>query len=428
MLAAALVLVRRPALVPTHCHKVSDIPLDSEDDHAAACTLGKDCSRCFFWKSYHGYQCKKSGLGKGAHAESAWKNRFTFYHAVSDRQVCWVSHRPAAWGGPWGLCCWACNTVYSGKLPTKMARGTATEVSVTALKRHQDSREHANAVKALGKNMAASPSHDADALVSSVSSADLLGKVPRLDRWIQAAGMVERGDSLCDLVRSSSLAAVASQLPAGETQGDDSRRVGKALLTCLVEPLRWRDLEAMRQATAASIAIDERDGVLLAFARMYLGKSRELYDTFLGLVRPSGTTPAHCREAIEALVRDACSPRFGKQGYTDRGNVVEDLEAFDNFRKAVVSAVADGGPTEQKGLYSCSPGKLDSTDTPALFEALDDICRDRAHRWRSVQKGVWRSLDADLREFLDRLVSGEHSLARMLQTSKKFQHVFKVGK
>jgi len=194
--------------------------------------------------------------------------------------------------------------------------------------------------------------------------------------------------------------------------------------------LHWRDLEAMRQATTASIAIDERDGVLLAFARMYFGKWSELYDTFLGLVRPSGTTPSHCREAVAALVRETCSLRVGKQGHQDRGNFVEDQAALDNFRAAVVSAVADGGPTEQKGLYFCAPGKEDicpSTDAP-LFESLDDISRDRAHRWRSVQKGVWKSLDTPLHEFLCALVSGEHSLARMLQTSKKFQHVFKVGK
>ena len=99
---------------------------------------------------------------------------------------------------------------------------------------------------------------------------------------------------------------------------------------------------------------------------------------------------------------------------------------MDNFRRAVVSSVADGGPTEQKALHFCAPGDLDSLGKPPFFEHLDDICRDRAHRWRSVQKGVWKSLGKDLREFLDTLVSGEQSLARMLQTSKKFQQFFKV--
>ena len=220
------------------------------------------------------------------------------------------------------------------------------------------------------------------------------------------------------------MAEVGKQLPAGGVQRDDSRRVGKALLICMVEPLRRQDVEAMRRVRTASIGIDERDGVLLAYARMFL-KSRELYDTFLGLVRPSGTGPSHMRDAIERLVREACSVRVGKQSHTDAGQFVFHQEAFDTFRHGLVSAVADGGPTEQKGLYNCSPGKVDY-EGDALFPGLTEISRDRAHRWRSVQRGVWRSLDDELRAFLDLLVTGEHSLASMLQTSKKFQYVFQV--
>ena len=406
-------------MLPTHCSKVSDIPLDSEEDHAAHCD-GKTCRRCFFWKAYHGF-ARRSGKTFVQHPSSAWKNRFTFLYVPQNRQVSWITIRQVSWGGPWALCCWACNTVYAGKHGSKMARGEASEVTVTALKRHEASHEHIAAVAALGKD--ATPATDNAVLVSAAST-DLFGKVPRLDRWIQAAGIVERCDSLADLSRSSSVAEVGKQLPAGGVQRDDSIRVAKALLTCLVEPLHWQDLEAMRQVRTASIGIDERDGVLLAYARMFL-KSRELYDTFLGLVRPSGTGPAHCRDAIERLVREACSVRVGKQGYTDAGHCVFHQEAFDNFRCAVVSAVADGGPTEQKALYESSPGKLDY-EGDTLFSALTEVSRDRAHRWRSVQKGVWRSLDADLRTFMDSLVTGEHSLARMLQTSKKFQIVFQV--
>ena len=295
------------------------------------------------------------------------------------------------------------------------------EVTCTAFDRHQRSEEHIAAVAALGKDP--TPATDDAALVNAASQ-DLVGKVPRLDRWIQAAGLVERCDSLADLSRSSGVAEVGKQLPAGGVQRDDSNRVGKALLICMAEPLRLQDVEAMRQVRTASIGIDERDGVLLAYARMFL-KSRELYDTFLGLVRPSGTGPLHCRDAIERLIREACSVRVGKQGYTDAGQFVFQQAAFDTFRHGLVSAVADGGPTEQKALYECSPGKLDYEDD-AIFLAMTEISRDRAHRWRSVQKGAWRSLDADLRAFMDSLVTGEHSLARMLQTSKKYQMVFQV--
>ena len=119
-------------------------------------------------------------------------------------------------------------------------------------------------------------------LVCLLASAgqDLVGKVPGLDPWIQAAGIVERCDSFADLSRSSEVAEVGKQLVASGVQRDDSKRVGKALLVCMAEPLRWQDLEAMRQVKTANIGIDKRDGVLLGYAHMYL-RSHELYDTFL---------------------------------------------------------------------------------------------------------------------------------------------------
>ena len=132
--------LRRPALVPTHCSAVSDIPLDSEEGHAARCEDEKNCKRCFFWKAYHGHACK-NGTATSAAPASAWKNRFTFPYG--GRRVCWVSVRQVSW---------ACNTVYSGKCGSKMSRGESTEVTATALMRHQQSQEHTAAVAALGKD------------------------------------------------------------------------------------------------------------------------------------------------------------------------------------------------------------------------------------------------------------------------------------
>ena len=120
----------------------------------------------------------------------------------------------------------------------------------------------------------------------------------------------------------------------GDTLNDESRRVSKVLFTCMVEPLRWRDFEVIWQVRAASMAIDERDGVLLMYAGRYL-ESREVYNTFL--VRPAGTTPEHIHEAIKAIVRQACTVRIGRQGHVDKGHA-----HVDKFRGAVVS-VADGG-------------------------------------------------------------------------------------
>ena len=88
------------------------------------------------------------------------------------------------------------------------------------------------------------------------------------------------------------------------------------------------------------------------------------------------------------------------------------------FRQAVRTALADGGPTEQRGLFETSA----SAPRPAnrvnpFFPNLSEIDRDTPHWWRSVQKGLWKSLEEDLLSFLQELVTGAGSLARMLNTS-----------
>ena len=67
-------------------------------------------------------------------------------------------------------------------------------------------------------------------------------------------------------------------------------------------------------------------------------------------------------------------------------------DAVETFKKVVRSAVADGGPTEQRALFECSP----ALSKNPLFPNLVDIHRDRAHEWRSIQKGVWKGIDTEL--------------------------------
>ena len=55
---------------------------------------------------------------------------------------------------------------------------------------------------------------------------------------------------------------------------------------------------------------------------------------------------------------------------------------------------------------------------------MSEIARDTPHKWRSIQKGMWKALDDDLRQFLGELVSSEGSLSRMLNDSKKYQKIF----
>jgi len=81
--------------------------------------------------------------------------------------------------------------------------------------------------------------------------------------------------------------------------------------------------------------------------------------------------------------------------------------------------------SEQKGLVLLSPSNTEYGATePALFPNLVLISRDRAHRYRSVQKGVWSQVSRTLNETLEDLVSGPRSLARMLETSRKYRQCF----
>ena len=87
--------------------------------------------------------------------------------------------------------------------------------------------------------------------------------------------------------------------------------------------------------------------------------------------------------------------------------------------------MADGGPTEQRALFETSK----SAPTPGnaanpFFGNLSEIARDTPHKWRSIQKGIWKALEDDLRQFLGELVSSDGSLSRMLNESKKYQKIF----
>ena len=313
-----------------------------------------------------------------------------------------------------------------------MARVEAHEVSATAAHRHQGSAEHQRAVKVLGKQYGDDVPLEAlcgEETVSAIAAAEVReNQVPRLDRRLQVAGLVERYDSFKDMARAVSVAEVGSQLHTGMSQGDYSRRCCVQMLTALAEPLRWRDMEALRGATAASVGFDERDGVQLVYARIYIGKTQELYDCLLGLTRPDGQLPEECLQALTNIVRKACSVRVGKQEVAGvAAPRVFDEDAFRNFSRSVRTAVADGGPTEQKALHFSSPaGRALGRTGDLLFPRLAEIMRDKAHKLRSIQKGAWKGLDDDLRVFLGSLITGEGSLARMLQTSKKYQFIFKV--
>lgn len=94
----------------------------------------------------------------------------------------------------------------------------------------------------------------------------------------------------------------------------------------------------------------------------------------------------------------------------------EEEELFIRLCGSFTSAVSDGGHAEMKGLFLAQK---------RLLKNLKDITRDRPHRWRSVMKGFWSSVDKPFREMLAALVTGDHSLAKMMGTSKRYKECFK---
>ena len=80
--------------------------------------------------------------------------------------------------------------------------------------------------------------------------------------------------------------------------------------------------------------------------------------------------------------------------------------------------MADGCLTEQRALYVLSPlvGTLAGVpNKEPLLPSADLITRDRSHRLRSVDRQFWRKLPTDFQVFLDSLLTGNRSLATLLQ-------------
>lgn len=102
-----------------------------------------------------------------------------------------------------------------------------------------------------------------------------------------------------------------------------------------------------------------------------------------------------------------------------------DEGGYQAFLASVRTAVADGGPTEQRALFDCSPlGEKLAAESPLLFQNLSLIDRDRPHRYRSVLRGAWESVERPIQDFLSELVTGEKSLAKLLEHSSKFGRLF----
>jgi len=166
--------------------------------------------------------------------------------------------------------------------------------------------------------------------------------VPRLDRFVAAATMLANGDSFASFTALVRAHELTSALPES---GDNGRALARKLVYALAEPLRKSNLDVLSTTIKASVALDERDQVLLVTARCLTPTG--LWDILLGLDRDFGFGGEAVAAAVRKVLRRACTRRIGRRESMDSDESPSDMfdqAVFDHFRQNVVGAVADGGP------------------------------------------------------------------------------------
>ncbi|MCP4241422.1 MAG: hypothetical protein GY772_12755, partial [bacterium] len=275
----------------------------------------------------------------------------------------------------------------------------------------------------------AKPPNTAQAFGEMTGASNL---VPRLDTFVTALAGVATYNSFSSAGATKRASQVGAALSG---DGDASTRVLRQCTLCLAEPLHLRNQDMLRHSRRIAIAFDERQGVVLVFARILadIGGRPFVHECLLGLARDFGTGTENVCEALKEVFRRACAVRRGRRPGQEDSMGPEDYvdEALlQHARERVEVAVADGGPSEQRALYALSPSPPPGGQAPPaggeapgeaalFFPNLNFITRDRAHRLRSVQRGAWDHMADYVKDFLNTLVTGEGSLARVLSHSRK---------
>ena len=279
--------------VPVYCKKVSTSRLETDDEHQATCATPASCKRCGFWFAFAGAQFGKRGQLLPPLESKAFKRRFSFYDPLCGKRLPWMCMRPSAWGGPWAWGCVACNR--AGDSSTIYGRIECRDkVSSSACTIHAGTKVHQDSVAALQK-----PQGKADDVreILAVSAIDMSEYIPRLDRWVKAASLIENFSSFRDYRRLVNATGVGNMYDSQDkgAVNDSSPRVSMQAIIAMAAPYTWRDYEVLSKASTTSIGCDERDGLLLVGARTMVRSTSEIYDCLLGSVRHLGTSPEEVR-------------------------------------------------------------------------------------------------------------------------------------
>ena len=308
----------------------------------------------------------------------------------------------------------------------------SSSMSVKNITQHASGKKHAACLKAILDGPTEVP---AEAVETSLAEdggvvSTIAADVPRMDRWIAAL------DLLCSRVgyqqqrgRVQSSEVGTKLTPGGAADG--SKTVTRKMILCMAEVLSEVDRARIEQCNAVGIAVDKGGDHLVAYARV-LGKTG-VYEMLLGVVKQDllKDNSRGTLEALELLFKQICTkPARCKRNENNMFGSDEDRldnVLFKRLCESVFTAIADGGPNEQRCLYEASPSGSDLRQQPdyePLLPNLRLIVRDAAHRYRSIDKLVVSKLPSLFKETLESLVNGERSISRLLEKSPKFSQLF----
>ena len=253
--------------MPAYCKKASTRPLETDEEHQATCATPASCKRCRFWLAFTGARFGKGGKLLPPLESKAFKRRFSFYDPLCGKRLPWMCMRPSAWGEPWAWGCVACNR--AGDSSTIYGRIECRDkVSSSACTIHQGTKVHQDSVAALQK-----PQGKADDVreILAVSAIDVSEYIPRLDRWVKAASLIENFSSFRDYERQVDAGGVGNvyDFQDKDVVNDSSRRVAAQVIISLAAPYTWRDYEVLGNASTTGVGCDERDGLLLVWGKEY---------------------------------------------------------------------------------------------------------------------------------------------------------------
>ena len=269
------------------------------------------------------------------------ENWAVFEHPVTKTIHSILATRPLSSGPPFGVGCWVCNAEpVSDTCPyATLSVNSLAMMCRTRFVHHARSPSHQEAHSRLQLSAGVrdpTPSLGTGDVAGNVSLTNGLGAaVPRVEKWVLAGSILECHGSYEDFERQ------AESLRLGSNQISDKSDSGRGtmdrLVTCAAQPLHEKDRAIMRSSIKASIALDDRDQILMIFARILCPTG--LYEFFVGLGRDYGHGPEQTADEIKRIIERAAEAPKGRQLPGQLPQQLIDKEALNNFRLSIFAGV-----------------------------------------------------------------------------------------